>query len=106
MRRALILLVLLCIAGGLCGCPSLKTSEQKWAAATALYNSTLRTLNDLHDAGVLTEEQKAKIEPYRAMAAAALDRMEAALQSDASDFEAAWDVFSTAMDVLIEEAQE
>ena len=107
MRRTAVLVTLIV---ALCGCQGCAlfgekaSPEQRWAAAATLYTTTLEALTKLKVAGVLTDEDKARIEPYRKAARAALDAMERAIATeDTSAFGTAWQAFSAAIDVMLSE---
>jgi len=102
MKRASIALAAVLLLGG-CALLERTSPEQRWAAAASLYTRTLTALTELKVAGVLDDEDKARIEPYRAAARAAIDRMEASIASDSGGFEDAWDAFSEAIDVMLRE---
>ena len=100
MRHIIILLVLL----GAGGCTLFErdvSPEQRWAAAGTLYASTLQSLTQLKAAGVLDDEDKARIEPYRIAARAAIDAMETSIVTGGGNFEQAWRAFSSAIDALL-----
>jgi len=100
MKRTL-LITLVLIAG--CSLLTQASPEQRWASAATLYTHTLEALVDLKVAGVLDDDDKARIEPYRAAARAAIDKMEASIASDGDGFSEAWDAFSEAIDVMLRE---
>ena len=88
----------------LLACATTVSPEQRWASAATVYVSTLQALTQLKTAGVIDDEDKARIEPYRVAARAALDEMEKAIATeDSSAFQVAWDAFSAAIDVMLRE---
>jgi hypothetical protein len=80
----------------LVGCAT--TPTQEWGIAAESYTAALKTLTTLKNEGLLTDEDKAEIEPVRKTARAALDAME--LRAVAED-PSGMDDFKTVFDVAL-----
>ncbi len=61
------------------GCTA--SPSQQYVAASDTYSSLLNSLSDLKEAGILSDMDKAQIEPFRAQAANGLDVMKARLEA-------------------------